>query len=155
MTTLQQRTKGSTARRRRGTALVELAAAVTLMATFLTGAWEFGRAFFIYNRLQSVVRDGARYGATAAYDSPSGDAFHARVQKMVVYGDPNAASNATPLVPDLTLGQVTVTEEMAGVMPKRILVHITNYQINNFFVRYTFSDKPRCKFDYAGQLLTP
>jgi len=155
MTTLQQRTKRSVAQRRRGTAVVELAVAVTLMATFLTGAWEFGRAFFIYNRLQTVVRDGARYAATAAYDSPSGTAFHARVQKMVVHGDPNAASNAAPLVPDLTTGQVTVTEEKIGVMPTRILVQITNYQINNFFVRYTLSNKPRCKFDYAGQLLTP
>jgi Flp pilus assembly protein TadG len=155
MTTLQQETTSSAAHRRRGSALVELAASITLMATFLTGAWEFGRAFFIYNRLQSVVRDGARYAAAAAYDSPSGTAFHARVQKMTVYGDPNAASNATPLVPDLTTSQVTVTEEKSGAMPKRILVQITNYQLNNFFVRYTFSNKPRCKFDYAGQLLTP
>jgi hypothetical protein len=153
--TILQRSSRQDAARRRGGAFVELGAAITLMATVLTGTWEFGRAFFIYNRLHTVVRDGARYAATAAYDSPDGADFRSRVQKMVVFGDPDSSIYVEPLVPDLTTSMVTVTEEKEGVMPKRITVQITNYTLNNFFVRFTFSDKPRARFDYAGQLLTP
>ena len=140
---------------RRGNVFVELAAGITVMATFLTGTWEFGRSFFIYNRLQTVVRDGARYAATAVYDSPDGVAFHTRVKNMVVYGNPNAAAGAAPLVPDLTTAMVSVTEEKAGVMPTRITVRVVNYTLNNLFVRYTFTNKPLCRFNYTGQLITP
>jgi len=139
----------------RGNALVEFALGFTLVTTVLAGTWQFGYAFFVYNRLQTGVRDGARYAATAAYDSPNGQAFRTRVQKMVVYGNPNAPSGATPLVPGLSTANVTVTEEKSGVMPERVTVHISNFQIDAFFARYTLTTKPKCKFDYAGQLLTP
>jgi hypothetical protein len=142
-------------RARRGNALVEFAAGFTLFVTFLSGAWEFGNSFFLYNRLQSAVRDGARYAATAAYDSPNGSSFQTRVKNMVVYGNPNPSQGAAPLVPGLATSQVAVSEEKSGVMPERVTVKISSFEINNYFVRYNLTNKPVCKFDYAGQLIVP
>jgi Flp pilus assembly protein TadG len=46
-----------------GAAMVEFALATPLLLTMAFGVIDFGRAFYVYNKLSSVVRDGARLGA--------------------------------------------------------------------------------------------
>lgn len=144
---------GSSARR--GSALVEFSLAFSLMSTVLAGAWQFGYTFYLYNRLETAVRDGARYGSLAAYDAPNGASFHSRVKNMTVYGDPNPPAGASPLVPGLSTTNVTVSEQKNGAMPTRILVRVDNLTIDTFFRKFVLNGKPICRFDYTGQLLTP
>src|SRR5262245_17518824 len=54
-----------------GNALIEFALAFGFLFPCLTGTFQFGYAFFIYNELQNAVRQGARYAAFKTYDSSS------------------------------------------------------------------------------------
>jgi Flp pilus assembly protein TadG len=135
--------------------MVEFSLAFSLMLTVLSGVWQFGYTFYHYNRLATVVRDGARYASLAAYDAPNGTDFHSRVKNMTVYGEPNPAAGATPLVPGLSATNVTVTEQKNGPMPTRITVRVDNLTVDTFFRKFVLNGKPICRFDYTGQLITP
>ena len=78
-------------RRERGNTLVEFALSFALLFTVFTGVFRFGYVYYLYNRLESSVRGGARYGSLRAYDSatatPSGG-YQTAVQNMAVYGNP-------------------------------------------------------------------
>ena len=139
----------------RGSALVEFALGFAALFPIFAGLWQFGYTFYIYNLLQSAVRNGARYGAFAAYDSPTGNEFHARVKNMTVYGHPNPPSGAAAVVPGLTVNRITVTEQKDGAMPTRVAVQVDGFPVDAFFTTFTLNAKPSCRFDYAGQLLTP
>ena len=52
-----------------GNALIEFALAFGFLFPVLTGTFQFGYAFFVYNELQTAVREGARYAAFKTYDS--------------------------------------------------------------------------------------
>src|SRR5262245_577491 len=54
-----------------GNAIIEFALAVSFIFPMVTGLFQFGYAFFVYNQLQSAVREGARYAAYKTYDSGS------------------------------------------------------------------------------------
>jgi Flp pilus assembly protein TadG len=116
-------------RSERGTTLLDFAIAGTVMFTLLFGVIEFGRLFWTHSALKDAARRGTRYAIVRKNDS----AGILAVQKMVVYGDPNAnPSTATPVVPGLTTGNVTVEyQNYNGVLLSATAkVSITNYQFN-------------------------
>ena len=144
-------------RRRRGNVLIEFSIAVSLLVTVLAGVWQFGYSFYLYNSLESAVRDGARYASLTAYDGgvSNGAAFHSRVKNMVVYGNPEPAAAALPVVPGLTPEQVSVTEQFRGATPERVEVRVEDFPIQTIFRTFTLSGKPRCSFAYLGRYTTP
>ena len=143
--------------RRRGSAMLEFAISFGLLLTIFSGVWQFGYTFYLYNSLESAVRNGARYGSLAVYDGGSwnGANFKDRVKNMVVYGNSAPPAGARPVVPGLATSQVRVTPTMNGVTPNRITVDIDGYAINTFFKTYTLRQKPKCSFDYMGRFTVP
>lgn len=87
----------------RGAAIVEFAIVGTLFFTMLFGIIEFGRLLWIHNELTRATRRAARYAVT------HGDAGFGNAKNVAVYGRADAGGTARPIIPDLTVGDVTVT----------------------------------------------
>ena len=148
-------------RRERGNALIEFALSFFLIFAMFSGIFRFGYSFYVYNTVVNAVRNGARYASIKPYDSvtttPSNQ-FESEVRRMVVYGDPNAANGARPVVPGLTTAnvQLTVTGGLAGSLtaPTAITVSITGFNIDAVFGSLNLTGKPKASFPYTG-ILTP
>jgi len=137
-------------RRQGGNALIEFALAFGFLFPILTGTFQFGYAFFIYNELQNAVRNGARHAAFKTYDSGSAtpsSAFLNSVRNTVVYGDPDGGT--VPVVPSLTTSNVNLTVTLAGGVPDMMTVSIQNYSLNAFFKTFTIN-RPSASFSYVG-----
>lgn len=141
----------------RGSALVEFAISFSFLFSLLYGTFQFGYAFFIYNELQSAVRNGARYASYRTYDASSStptSSYTTAVANVVVYGDP--AGGTRPLVPNLTTSniQVSVLNPSGGTSwngsPGQIKVSITGYNLNAVFTTFRL-EKPSASFPYIGR----
>ena len=137
--------------KRRGNAMVEFALGLPLLLLVFTGVYRFGYTLYVYNLLQSAVREGARYGSLADYDGAiSGSTFRTRVENMVVYANPSPSGNPPAVVPGLTTGHVTVNPQLdAKGVPTKISVQIDGFRSNLFVV--TLNGKPKSTFDYVGR----
>ena len=120
----------------RGAAAVELGLLMLPLATLTFGATEFGRALYQYNAVGKTVRDAARHM------SSTGDALAAR---CLAYSGSSANDGSsactvtTPLLPGLTLSQVTAATALAqpfgtgtgaGVV-NLVTVTVTGYAFNS------------------------
>jgi Flp pilus assembly protein TadG len=85
----------------RGATLLEFAIAATVFLTSMFAVIEFGRALWVHNALSDAARRGARYATLHSATDID------KVKNVVVYGDP--AGGGQPLVPNLGVGNVTVT----------------------------------------------
>jgi Flp pilus assembly protein TadG len=137
-------------KRQRGNALVEFALAFGFLFPVVTGTFQFGYAFFVYNELQNAVRAGARHAAFRGYNSATttpSEAYATAVKNTVVYGNPGGG--ATPIVPNLSTDNVSLTVTFVGTAPARMTVAIQNYTINAFLTSFTIN-KPSATFNYVG-----
>ena len=135
----------------RGSVLIEFTLSATVLTLLFLGAWQFGYAFYVYAELDQAVRAGARYASLRTYDSATSlptDAFLAAVQNEVVYGDP--AGGATPIVPNLTTGNVSLSVAFTNSAPTSVAVAITNFPISALFTNITLINKPTSQFAYQG-----
>ncbi len=141
-------------RGRSGNVLIEFGLAFPLLFVLLSGMYQFGYAFFIYNELQSAVRTGARFASTADFDAGNGGSgFRSKVQNVVVYGTPTAGT--TPLVRGLTPSKVNVTWTTDGAgIPQTVTVAINNFSFYAVFRTVTLPNKPRATFIYLGQYIS-
>jgi hypothetical protein len=100
-------------RRQRGTALVETTICLPLLLFLMLAAGEVTNAFLQHNTLTKAVRDGARYatGSGVALNAAKvvelTPAIVSDTQSLVVFGD--TSGTGTPILPNLTLGDVTVS----------------------------------------------
>ncbi len=139
------------ARKKRGSAVVEFAMSFAVLFPLMTGLLEFGHAFFIYIQLGNAVREGARYASLITYDSATTDistAYGNAVQNMVVYGDP--AGGTSSLIPNLTTEHVSVAVTFANNVPSSVTVSVRNYGIQTFFKTLVLQ-RPACTFPYVGR----
>jgi hypothetical protein len=136
----------------RGNAVIEFALSFGFIFAVLTGIFQFGYAFWVYNNLESAAMAGARYASLRTYDStgstPS-NAFQSAVQNMVVYGNPNGGSQ--PVVPKLSASHVKLEVILDRGVPRKITVSITGYQIDAVFKSFTLTGKPKVAFPYVGR----
>jgi Flp pilus assembly protein TadG len=137
--------------------MVEFAIAFGLLLTIFTGVWQFGYAFYVYNQLESTVRNAARYASVINYDGGSwgGATFNTKVKNMAVYGKPDFTTGDKPIAPGLTTANARVTITLNGAVPSRIAVDIVDYNIETFFKKYSLSGKPRATFEYMGRYIVP
>ncbi len=106
--------------RQRGVAMVEFAISVPVLLLLLYVTVEVGRFLNQYSILSDSVRDASRYVAGAALQGTSGlivqgPAWNALVvqgQDLAVYG--NLTGTGTPLLPGLSVADVTVTADTVG-----------------------------------------
>jgi len=133
---------------------VEFALCVLLLIPVFLGTWAFGFTFFQYAQLKNAVRAGARYASEQTYDSASttpSSAFLTAVQKMTVYGDPAADTEAaTPIVAGLTTSNVKLTVQFTSGAPSSTTVSITNFDVVSFIGKVTLNGKPYVWFPYLG-----
>ena len=119
-----------TKKRERGASLLEFAIAGTVFFTVLFGILECGRLLWTHNALKDAARRGARYATLRRKDNAGKRA----IQKMVIYGDPNAnPATANPIVSGLTTNDVSVqynnSNPDSGIqLGDRATVSITGYQ---------------------------
>jgi len=104
----------------RGATLVEFAIGATVFLSALFGVLEFGRALWLHNALTDAARRGARYAVI------NRDTNSDQVKNVVVYGNP--AGTGTPLINNLSTGNVSVNYSGLAVGDGTATVSITNYQ---------------------------
>jgi Flp pilus assembly protein TadG len=103
--------------RQRGVATIEFAICVPVLLLLMLATAEVGRMLIQYNTLSKAVRDGARYTARDAANGSTGtvlitNAVRTSTQNLVVTG--TMAGTGAPLLPGLTVANVTVTNAGAG-----------------------------------------
>ncbi len=116
----------------RGTQLVELALVLPVLMAFFAATAEFGRYFYNYSTLAKATRAGARYLSTTPVNKqtaqgPANCTEDAKVRRLVVYGDANAAEGSRPILPGLTVANVELKREDGAAVPATVTVRIVNY----------------------------
>ena len=135
-------------RSQRGTTLIEFAGSLILLAVMFAGIFEIGYSFYTYGTLVNAVRAGARYAALqlreAGNDSAASPGRAKAVRNMVVYGEPNPASNSKPLVPGLTIENV---ELING--PGAATVALRGFELDALFIKVKLDGRPTVTFPMA------
>ena len=126
--------------RQAGSALIELAGSLVLLATLLTGIFESGYTFYTYENLVQAVRAGARYASLGSHKSGKDSEFANSVRNLVVYGDPHAAAGR-PVAPGLTPQQVEVI-----LQPDSATVAVRGFVIDAVFARVRLDGRPTVTF---------
>lgn len=99
--------------------MVEFVLVIPLVLLLIIGTAQVGRGFNTYNALTKTLRDGSRYAAEVARTAGGSTgnlsisaATRAQIQNLVVFG--NTAGTGQPVLPGLTVGNVTVTTTATG-----------------------------------------
>ena len=98
-------------KRTRGHVMLELALSAGVMITALAGTFQFGYSFYVYNQLVTAVGNGGRYAAFRNFRAASDadvEKGKTAIRNMVVYGNPTPATQAPPVVANLTPENVRV-----------------------------------------------
>lgn len=142
-------------RGRRGNAILEFALALPLIFSLFVGTFQFGYAFFLYNRLHNAVRAGARYASLETYASGTSTppaSFSSAVKNLVVYGD--TAGGTNPVVTGLTTDNVELTVLFDAGTPRNMKVRLTNYTLDACFGAFQLNT-PVAVFSYVGRFSPP
>jgi Flp pilus assembly protein TadG len=103
--------------RQRGIATLEFAICAPVLLLLMLATAEVGRMLIQYNTLNKAVRDGARYTVREAANGSTGtvaitNTVRDNTRNLVVTG--TMAGTGTPLLPGLTVANVTVTDAGGG-----------------------------------------
>ena len=161
---------------RRGSALLETAMLVPVLATLVTGTIEIGRVTYTYSMLQRVMYNLARYASTQQGVNFCDDQDPA-VLAAINYGLTGTSdSSDNPVVPGLTPGMFQVRAErydpnsqrvvacdcsaagcdasQGGLPPGFIVVSLTNgYMVHPVFFGFAvdpFPLRPSVRVPYGG-----
>jgi Flp pilus assembly protein TadG len=127
---------GCPQRWQRGLAMVELVMTAPILLLLLFGTVVFGEWLIQYNIINDAVRDAARFVAGGALDGADGvliqgapwTALVTQGQNIAVYGNVNGTGN--PVLPGLTVANISVTEDTANF---NITVSTTGYTYQSLF----------------------
>jgi Flp pilus assembly protein TadG len=102
--------------KQRGVAAIEMAIIAIPMMTLCFGITELGRALYQYNGLAKASRGAVRYLSQQSLASPpageTADGLRLKARSLALCGEYDC-SNATALVPNLTLAMVSVCDPVA------------------------------------------
>jgi Flp pilus assembly protein TadG len=123
-----------------GLAMVELVMTAPILLLLLFGTVVFGEWLIQYSILNDAVRDAARYVAGAALNGTTGTLVQGAAwttlvnqgQNLAVYGNVNgnASGTATPMLPGLTVANISVAEDTTNF---NITVSTTGYTYQSLF----------------------
>jgi len=132
--------------------MIEFALGSFVLMGALTGTFQFGYTFYVYNNLVTAVNNGAKYASLRSYEMTSSTpspCFKTAVQDMVAYGDPTG-TNTTPVAPSLTPSDVSLAVTFTNGVPSAMTVGISSYTIYSVFASITLSNKPIVTYPYLG-----
>jgi len=137
-------------RNQSGSSLVEFGVSLGLLWMLFAGVYQFGYAFYIYNKLQLNVSNAAMFASQATYDADQPTLFTDTIKNLVLYGTTTTGSK--PIAPNLATSNVEITMNPVAGLPTVITIKIKNYQITSIFAKYMLQDKPRVTTLYIGQV---
>lgn len=117
----------------RGSAIVEFAIAVPILALIFMAGVEFGRAFYVYNILTKSVRNAARYVSDKpiAVSGAIDNSILTKAKNIAVFG--NATGTGNPILSGYTTSQVNIP---AGTVVSASKIYVTvtaNYPYLSLF----------------------
>jgi hypothetical protein len=139
----------------RGHAMLELAVSAAVMVACLSGTFQFGYTFYVYNQLVTAVGNGGRYAATRTYRAATPqdvERGRAAIRNLVVFGDAQPPADAPPVVPGLSPQQVNVqwVLDPSGA-PSAVDISIAKYSVNAVFGILDLTGRPGVEFPYVGR----
>jgi hypothetical protein len=124
-----------------GTALVEFALSLMLLAVMFAGVFELGYSFYTYGQLVTAIRAGARYAGLQPHRAGTDPALAKAVRNLVVYGDPAPPDRAKPLFPGLTTDNVELINNLDGST-----VSLRGFQVDALFMKVKLDGRPTATF---------
>lgn len=131
--------------RRRGSALIEFAGSLTLLALMFAGIFEIGYSFYTYATLVTAVRAGARYAALQPKGASVDGGVARAVRNLVVYGDPAPANRTKPVVAGLTTEQVELISDRDART-----VSLRGFELDALFMKVKLDGRPTVTFPVTG-----
>lgn len=139
-------------RRQSGHAMIELAVSAAVMVTCIAGTFQFGYTFYVYNQLVTAVGNGGRYAAVRTYHAREIDKDKQAIRNIVVYGDPQPAPDARPVVAGLTPDLIDVNWTVESGSPSAVSIAIRDFSIDAVFGKFAFHNRPGVEFPYVGSI---
>jgi hypothetical protein len=124
-----------------GSALIEFAGSLILLAVMFAGIFEIGYSFYAYGELVTAVRAGARYAALQPRGAGADPIVAKAVRNLVVYGDPAPADHAKPLVSGLTTDHVELINR-----PDASTVSLRDFEVDALFMKVKLDGRPTVTF---------
>jgi|SRR5580658_6142987 Flp pilus assembly protein TadG len=125
----------------RGSALIEFAVSLILLAGVFVGVFQIGYAFLTYGTLVSAVRAGARYSALQQRGAAADPEVAKAVRNLVVYGDPAPADHAKPVVQGLATANVEIVDG-----PDTSTVSLRGFEVDALFAKLKLDGRPTVTF---------
>ncbi len=124
-----------------GSALIEFAGSLILLAVMFTGIFEIGYSFYTYGELMDAVRAGARYAALQPRGAGADPVVAKAVRNLVVYGDPGADGRTKPVVPGLTTDDVELINSADAST-----VSVRGFALDALFMKVKLDGRPTVTF---------
>jgi hypothetical protein len=124
-----------------GSALIEFAGSLILLAVMFAGIFEIGYSFYTYGELVSAVRAGARYAALQPRGTGADQNVAKAVRNLVVYGDPAPVDRTRPVVPGLTPDRVELVNG-----PDASTVSLRGFELDALFMKVKLDGRPTVTF---------
>ena len=131
---------------RRGSALIEFAGSLIVLAAVFVGVFQIGYAFLAYRTLVSAVRAGARYSSLQQRGAAANPEIAKAVRNLVVYGDPAPAEHAKPVVQGLTTGNVEIVNG-----PDTSTVSLRGFEVDALFAKLKLDGRPTVTFPLTSR----
>lgn len=126
---------------RTGSALVEFAGSLILLAAVFAGVFQIGYAFLAYGTLVNAVRAGARYSSLQQRGAVADPEVAKAVRNLVVYGDPTPAEHAKPLVQGLSTENVEIVNDS-----ETSTVSLRGFEVDALFAKLKLDGRPTVTF---------
>jgi Flp pilus assembly protein TadG len=124
-----------------GSAMIEFAASLIILAGVFAGVFQIGYAFLTYGTLVSAVRAGARYSSLQQRGAAADPEVAKAVRNLVVYGDPAPAEHSKPVVRGLTTGNVEIVNG-----PDTSTVSLRGFEVDALFAKLKLDGRPTVTF---------
>jgi Flp pilus assembly protein TadG len=128
-----------------GSALIEFAVSLILLAAVFVGVFQIGYAFLAYGTLVNAVRAGARYSSLQQHEAAADPQLAKAVRNLVVYGDPAPTDRAKPVVKGLTTENVEIVNG-----PGTSTVSLRGFEVDALFAKLKLDGRPTVTFPVAA-----
>jgi Flp pilus assembly protein TadG len=134
-------------RQRRGSAVIEFALSMLVLAPIAYGTLHYGHGFFLYNEIVNASRAGARYASMRPLEAAKMDEFKSAVKNMTACGNPGGCTPEQCIVRGVTPERIVVEIAFERNVPARVSVRLESFPGKVMGL----PGLPRMTFPYLGQ----